>query len=393
MKGRLLIRDACLADGRAPTLQVGVSLLIEDGRIGWISPDDADPGDADVLDGGGATIVPAFVDAHSHLTMPGGSHWIERGSDPPEQLREVARRNASRLVQAGILWARDVGSPAGPDGRAVSLDVRAELANRVGAPYIRAAGTWIAKEGYLPMTVAVEDGAGLRSAALAQLDAGADFVKIMLDPPDRSDRCPFTVEDVRGASEAVHARGRRITAHATILDGARVGAEAGVDSIEHGMELDDAVAGTMRANNVALVSTLSVLASWETFTRTTRIERFTGDEGKHRLAARREGAFAAIKAAARAGVRIAAGSDFGGGSLRAGHLAWEVEQLVEAGLEPAAALAAVTWRGGELLDIDHAGRLQPGDPADLVLVHGDPLTDPRALWRVWAVFQAGERVA
>src|SRR6202011_1147532 len=228
---------------------------------------------------------------------------------------------------------------------------------------------------------------------LAQLDSGTDFVKIMLDPPVRSHRCPFTVDDVRKACEAVHKRGRKITAHATILDGARVGAEAGVDAIEHGMELDDAVAATMRANNVALVSTLSVLASWETFARTTRIERFTGDEGKRRLAARREGAFAAIKAARRAGVRIAAGSDFGGGSVRAGHLAWEVEQLVEAGLEPQEALAAVTWRGGELLDVDHAGRLQVGDPADLVLVHGDPLGDPRALWRVWAVFQAGERVA
>jgi len=92
-------------------------------------------------------------------------------------------------------------------------------------------------------------------------------------------------------------------------------------------------------------------------------------------------------------VRIAAGSDFGGGSVRAGHLAWEVEQLVEAGLEPHEALAAISWRGGELLRIEHAGRLQPGDPADLVLVHGDPLVDPRALWRVWAVFKAGERVA
>ncbi|TME88740.1 MAG: hypothetical protein E6I43_01685 [Chloroflexi bacterium] len=97
--------------------------------------------------------------------------------------------------------------------------------------------------------------------------------------------------------------------------------------------------------------------------------------------------------AQRAGVRIAAGSDFGGGSVRAGHLAWEVEQLVLAGLEPHEALAAVTWRGGELLGIDHAGRIRQGDPADLVLVHGDPLSDPRALWRVWAVFQGGERIA
>ena len=393
MTGRLLIRDACLADGRSPALQVGVSLLIEDGRIAWVSPDEREADGADVLDGGGGTIVPALVDAHSHLTMPGGSHWIDRGSDPPDRLRAVARHNAARLVQAGVLWARDVGSPAGPDGRAISLLVAQEMSAAAGAPYIRVAGTWIAKDGYLPMTVAVKDGAGLKAAALAQLDAGTDFVKIMLDPPDRSDHCPFTVDDVREACEAVHARGRKITAHATILDGARVGAEAGVDSIEHGMELDETIAVTMQRNNVALVSTLSVLASWATFARTTRIERFTSDEGTRRLAARREGAFAAVRAARRAGVRIAAGSDFGGGSVRAGHLAWEVEQLVEAGLEPYEALAAVSWRGGELLGIEHAGRLQPGDPADLVLVHGDPLVDPRALWRVWAVFKAGERVA
>ena len=265
MNGRLLIRDACLADGHSPTLRVGVSLLIENGRIAWLRPsEEADPGTAEVLDAGGATIVPAFVDAHSHLTMPGGSHWIERGSDPPDQLREVARRNAARLVQAGVLWARDVGSPAGPDGRAISLLVRQEMSAAIGAPYIRVAGTWIAKDGYLPLMVAVNDGTGLKAAAVAQLDAGTDFVKIMLDPPDRSDHCPFTVEDVRQACEAVHARGRRITAHATILDGARVGAEAGVDSIEHGMELDDTVAVTMQRNNVALVSTLSVLASWAT---------------------------------------------------------------------------------------------------------------------------------
>jgi imidazolonepropionase-like amidohydrolase len=374
-------------------LQAGVSLLIDKGRIARVSAEELDPGDTQVLDGGGATIVPAFVDAHSHLTMPGGSHWIERGSDPPEELRSVARRNAARLAQAGILWARDVGSPAGPDGRAISLQVRDELAGHAGAPYIRVAGTWIATDGYLPMTVAVKDGDGLAAAAVAQLDSGTDFVKIMLDPPGRANHCPFSVDDVRKACDAVHRRGRKITAHATILDGARVGAEAGVDAIEHGMELDDAIAATMHANKVALVSTLSVLASWATFGRTTRIERFTSEEGRRRLAARREGAVAAIKAAHRAGVRIAAGSDFGGGSVRAGHLAWEVELLIEAGLQPHEALAAATWRGGELLGIDHAGRLREGDPADLVLVHGDPLSDPRALWRVWAVFKAGERIA
>ena len=74
-----------------------------------------------------------------------------------------------------------------------------------------------------------------------------------------------------------------------------------------------------------------------------------------------------------------------GGSTRANQLAWEVEALVAAGLEPWEALASATLRGGELLGEPDAGRLREGGPADLVLVHGDPLSDPAALWRVWRV--------
>ena len=82
---------------------------------------------------------------------------------------------------------------------------------------------------------------------------------------------------------------------------------------------------------------------------------------------------------------IATGSDFGGGSLRANQLAWEVTSLVEAGIEPVDALAAATWRGGELIGESEAGVIREGGPADFFLVHGDPLSDPAALWRVWRV--------
>ena len=162
-----------------------------------------------------------------------------------------------------------------------------------------------------------------------------------------------------------------------------------MDRIEHGMEPDDDIARTMKRNNVTLTSTLSVFASWESFARTTAIERFTTAESAQRIADRKEGTYAAVAAAKRAGVRIATGSDFGGGSVRAGHLAWEVELLVAAGLTPREALVAATRAGGELLGDDHAGRIGVGMPADLVLVHGDPLRT-RALG-VWAVFQAARR--
>jgi imidazolonepropionase-like amidohydrolase len=327
--------------------------------------------------------------------MQGGSHWIERGSDPPEVLRRVARENARRLVQAGVLWAIDVGAPAA-DGRAISLDTREELRGKIGQPYIRAAGTWIAKAGYLSLCIDAGDGEALRRAALDQLDRGSDFVKIMLDAPPRgsdTETSPFTTEEVRLTVEAVHERGARITVHATKYGGARVAAEAGVDSIQHGTSIDDETARIMARNNVALVTTLSVNASWRTFASTTRMERFHSQEGRSRIAERHERELASISAARRAGVTIACGSDFGGGSVRAGHLAWEVELLVDAGLDPKDALAAATWRGGEVAGVPAAGRIEVGLPADLVLVHGDPLSDPRALWRVWAVYQRGVRVA
>jgi imidazolonepropionase-like amidohydrolase len=140
----------------------------------------------------------------------------------------------------------------------------------------------------------------------------------------------------------------------------------------------------MARRGTFLVSTLAVFRSWLSFGRTTRIGRFRGD-GADAIRARREAAEASVAAARRAGVAIAAGTDFGGGSLRANQLAWEVESLVAAGLEPFEALGAATWRGGELLGEPEAGAIREGGPADFFLVHGDPLSDPRALWRVWRV--------
>lgn len=94
---------------------------------------------------------------------------------------------------------------------------------------------------------------------------------------------------------------------------------------------------------------------------------------------------ASVQAAHRAGVLIAAGTDFGGGSTRANQLAWEVECLAEAGLEPWEALGAATWCGGRVIGNPDAGIVREGGPADFVLVHGDPLSDPTALWRIWRV--------
>jgi imidazolonepropionase-like amidohydrolase len=391
---RTLYRDAALADGTGPQLRVGVSLLVDDHRIEWIRPsdDEPDPGpDVEVVDASGATIVPGLVDSHSHLTLPGGAHWIDRGFDPADRLLRVAEDNARLQRAAGVRWARDVGSPMKTDPidgrtRALALGVRDRWAGHREYPYVRVAGSWVARTGALPSGLGIEvpDGGGLVSAAMRQLDDGADFVKLYLDGPDR-ETAPFTVDEVRAVVDAAHQRGARVTAHSGMLSGARVGAEAGVDSLEHGFQLDADVAKAMAANGVAMVSTLAVLESWRSFAHTTKVPRFTEPAARSQIAARREWAHESVRLAARAGVLIAAGTDFGGGSLRANQLAWEIECLVVAGLEPWQALAAATRNGGTLLGEPEAGVIREGGPADFLLVHGDPLSDPAAMWRVWLV--------
>jgi imidazolonepropionase-like amidohydrolase len=391
---RTLYRDAALADGTGPVLRIGVSLLVDDDRIVWIRPtgEEPDPGPVtELVDASGCTVVPGLVDSHSHLTLPGGAHWVDRGFDAAEDLLRAAEHNARLQRSAGVRWARDVGSPVRTDPvdgrtRALALGLRDRWAGHREYPYVRAAGSWVVRAGALPHGLGVEvpDGDGLLAAATGQLDDGADFVKLYLDGPDR-ETSPFTLDEVRAVVDAAHARGARVTAHSGLLPGARVGAEAGVDSLEHGFQLDADVARAMKDNGVAMVSTLAVLESWRTFANTTTLPRFAEPSGRAQIAARREWAHESVRLASHAGVLIAAGTDFGGGSLRANQLAWEIECLVTAGLQPWQALAAATRNGGTLLGEPEAGVLREGGPADFVLVHGDPLSDPSAMWRVWTV--------
>ena len=183
-----------------------------------------------------------MVDGHSHLSLPGGSHWIDRGADPTELLLDVAEANGELQYRSGVRWARDVGcavagrwtAGSGPSASAV----RERWRGRRGGPYIRAAGTWIAGPGAPPgLTVEAADGDELLAAATAQLDDGADFIKLYLDGADPQ-TSPWTADEITRVVRAVHARGARVTAHSGRLDGARKGAAAGVDSIEHGFELD-----------------------------------------------------------------------------------------------------------------------------------------------------------
>jgi len=139
----------------------------------------------------------------------------------------------------------------------------------------------------------------------------------------------------------------------------------------------------MARQGTFLVSTLTVPRSFLAIGRAAQGTPYSSRAGRRNARALLEAAETSVRIARRAGVRIAAGTDFGGGSSRADHLAWEVQSLVAAGLEPWEALRSATRRGGQLLREPDAGVVREGGPADFFLVHGDPLSTPEALWRIW----------
>ena len=383
-----LFRDAAFADGLSSELRLGVSILVENNRVVWIRPSDGEEEfgpDVDVVDASGTTIVAGMVDCHSHLTLPGGAHWLEHVDDAPQQLLATAEDNGRLMNAAGVRWARDVGAPTGRDPtdgvvRSLSLGLRRRWSGRWDRPYVRAAGQFIMRSDTSPPDV--DQSASLSAIVRLQLEQGADLIKLY---PESGfpQSLAWSAGEVEAAVEVAHAGGVRVTAHASTGDTSAVCVAAGVDSIEHGFVIEESTARLMASRGTALVTTLAVFRSWMSFSHTTTIPRFQAGEGTERIRAREEVAMASVRTAHRAGVLIAAGTDFGGGSTRANQLAWAVECLVDAGLEPWEALAAATVHGGRVIGEPDAGVVREGGPSDFILVHGDPLSDPTALWRVW----------
>lgn len=390
--GRVLYREASIADGRSAVLQRRMSLLVESGRISWIRPSDAEgdpgaPSTYELVDCRGLIVVPGLVDAHCHLTSPGGPKWLTHFQDPPRTMLETAEANGRLARDAGTAWLREVGSPTVVDPisgrrRALALGIRDRWADRTDRPTVKSGGTWIAPPNVMRDGVAIEvrNTDELVVAALRQLQQGADLVKLYVQAASGYDS-PWTPAQIAQVVAEVHARGAIVTAHAMRLKPARAAVLGGVDAIEHGFRLDADVCAEMARRGTRLVTTLIVPKSWLLIG-----EQYGGRwatrAGKRAARDLLERGQASARLARAAGVDICAGSDFGGGGSRAGQLAWEVESLVETGMAPWQALGAATWRGGELLGEANAGRIREGGSADFFVVGGDPYSDPAVLWDV-----------
>lgn len=392
---QLLIDNVRVWDGTGAGTEAGQAVEVRDGRIAWVGPASDWPGrrtSLPVIDGRARTLLPGLIDCHVHYTGPGGPDWIERFNDPPADITIRAIDLAGASLRSGVTSARDVGAPADMN---ISL-ARAAAAGEFPAPHIHAAGTWIAHEGtYVSFARLFSSAEGLREAINAEISAGADLIKVALAPwnegqrPEGANSVPFDAEFLKVAVETAHAGGLKIACHANDAESCKIAARSGVDSLEHGMMLEADDLAAMARHGTVLVPTLSVWDAWLYYAR----EVGWPAARQARAEALRESSRAAVAGAAKAGVSIALGTDAGGGSVRHGRVAREVELMIECGLSPSEALQSGTSVAARLIGTPDRGTIAPGQVADLVLLDANPLDDPAALRLVAAVFQMGRRVA
>jgi imidazolonepropionase-like amidohydrolase len=387
---RTLIADVRLFDGTGAPSQDDTAVLVEDSLIAWAGHREDAPASVDeVIDGRGRTLLPGLIDCHTHLLMgePPTPGITSDRAEVRALLRGIA--NARRCLETGITAVRDLGWRS---ATVVDLAVAVERGEITG-PEIVAAARFIAPRGGYGAGLAreVDSSAEAATAANEQILDGARVLKVIASPvPARPGERPvsesFGVEALRAVAEVAHAAGLRVSAHAHGLAGARDAVEAGVDCIEHGYRLDAATIDAMAAHGTWLVPTMVAMEHAQAPNWGAGVP----DETARRARERWEAATAAARMANRAGVRIAAGTDsFAIVSVES--IRREVHLLVaEGGMTPVAALHAATGAAADLLGIDgHTGRIEAGKRADLLLVEGDPTSDPGCLSAVAGVCRRG----
>jgi len=298
---------------------------------------------------------------------------------------------AEASLRSGVTTARDVGAPQGVSIRLA----RTARAGEIRAPNIRAAGTWIAHVGtYVSFARQFAEAEELRNAIKTEIEEGAYLIKVALAgwnegarPKDALD-IQFDKKLLAVAVEEAHKAGFKIACHANDPTSCRIAAHAGGDSLEHGMFLEASDLEAMERNKTYLVPTMSV---WDAMLYYSRAVDWPESRRK-RAEDLRQGSRAAVTAAIKVGVKIALGTDAGGGAARHGRIAREAELMVECGMEPRDALVAATSNAAKLIGEDERGIIEEGKIADMVLLDANPIENIGALRMIAAVFQEGRRV-
>jgi len=390
-KGTVVIRAARLIDGSgAAPVQNGIIVVTDDrivavGASGSVSV----PANARIIDLGDATLLPGFIDAHTHIIgrpLSDPASDIAAVKDIPAYAAIVGVSNARKTLMGGFTTIRVLGSPDFDDvalRQAITNGVVPGPRMQVAAHSFGITGGHCDENGFTPgledrdYRTGVADGVDeVRKAVRYQVKYGADVIKIcatggVLSEGDAVGATQYTLEEMQAVVNEAAKLDRKVAAHAHGTEGIKLAVRAGVASIEHGSFLDEAGARLMVQRGTFLVPTIS---AGEFVENAAKSGRLTGLRAEKALAAA-QGMRSSVRLAQRLGVPIALGTDAGVGEHGAnGH---EFTLMVTwGGLTPMQSIVAGTSSAAKLLGWDkQIGTLAPGKWADIVAVPGDPTRD------------------
>jgi len=395
---KIAILAGRLIDGRSNNPVPNALILIEGDKIVSVTPGGSLPAGAERIDLSHATVLPGFVDAHTHVLLQGDitaedyDKQLLKQSIPYRAI--LAARNAQIALSHGFTALRDLETEG---AMYADVDLKQAIANgEIPGPHMQVATRAMAPTGMygplgyswelrIPQGVQYVDGpAEIRKAVREQVMYGADWIKYYSDHgyfygPDGvlHSHVNFTDEEAKAIVDETHRIGKKVAAHAIGNDGIAAALRAGVDTIEHGDGLTEPQMEEMARRGIYWVPTIAVGAYVA-----------SGRQGNWPKMVDTEKA--AFQLALKKGVKIVLGTDAGGFDWRDLNEAKEFEYYVNYGMTPQQAIRTATTTAAELLGwSDKMGTIEPGKWADLVAVSGDPLKDITELERVKFVMKAG----
>jgi imidazolonepropionase-like amidohydrolase len=391
---RTIVHCGRLLDGtgRAPA---PATLVLARGRVEQVLPPGATPesGEADlVLDGSRHTVVPGLMDLHVHL-----QHGVLDPREPhldfgmllstAQLLTLWTAHNARLMLEAGFTTARDMSGYKSPRNLEALAVRDAAAIGLVQGPRLFVAGWAGQTAGHgdmgLPRTwprdpeLVADSPWEFRRLVRLLVRDGVDWIKTSTSGGAGGHGEALwwrnhTDEELQALVDEAHSSGHRVACHAHTADGIKRALRAGVDTIEHGVYLDEEGIELLLRHDATLVPTLLIRSEHAVAPH----RRAGSDRAKiEKFEALARAGAASLYPAYKAGVRIALGTDTGR-TLREffGRNGYELELMVKVGMTPMDALLAATRNAGIALgERDRLGTLEPGKAADLLLVDGDPL--------------------
>ncbi|MCF0056409.1 amidohydrolase family protein [Dyadobacter sp. CY356] len=354
----------------------------------------SDSQNAEVIDLKGCTLLPGFIEGHSHLFLHpyNETSWDDQVLKESRSYRTArATTHARNTLMAGFTTVRDLGTEGAEYD---DFGLKQAINNGIipGPRMIIATKALIASGSYGPKGFSSDittpqgaeeaDGQDLIKAVRSQIGKGADVIKIYADyrwGVNGETRPTFSIDEIKLIVETAKSSGRPVVAHASSAEGMKRAVLGGVETIEHGDGGTPEIFKMMREHGVALCPTLaagdatSQYRGWKKGT----------DPEPERIKNKR----ITFKNAMDAGVTICAGGDVG--VFSHGDNARELEMMVEYGMKPIEVLRSATYVNAKVFHQDNLGQIKPGFLADLVVVEGKPEVNINAIRKVKLVMKNG----